>query len=92
MTFQISPDPSGSAFVAGQANQITLSGPPGALVSLSIYIPGNNLCVSMNGTLNGAGQAVFNCTIPANAKNTTVPMSIQTFNPGSYKNYSVPVH
>jgi hypothetical protein len=92
VTFQISPDPSGTAFVAGQANQITLSGPPGALVSLSVYTPGNNSCVSVNKTLDGAGQAVFTCTIPANLKNTTVSMSIQTFNPGSYKNYTVPVH
>ncbi len=92
ITFQISPDPSGAAFVAGQTNQITLSGPPGTLVSLSIYTPGSSACVSMNKTLDGTGQAVFTCTIPANLKNTTVSMSIQTFNPGSYKNYTVPIH
>lgn len=92
ITFQISPDPTGAAFTAGQPNQITLSGPPGTLVSLSIYVPGSNSCVSMNKTLDGAGQAVFTCNIPATLKNTTLPMSIQTFNPGSYKNYTVPVH
>jgi hypothetical protein len=92
VTFQISPDPSGMAFVAGQTNQITLSGPPGMVVSLSIYTPGSSACVSMNKTLDGTGQAVFTCNIAANLQNTTVPMSIQTFNPGSYNNYTVPVH
>jgi hypothetical protein len=92
VTFQISPDPSGAAFVAGQTNQITLNGPPGLLVSLSLYTPGNNSCVSVNQTLDSTGQAVFNCDIPANLKDTSVSMSIQTFNPGSYKNYSIPVH
>jgi hypothetical protein len=87
ITYQFAPNPAG--LTAGQSNQIMLSGPPGTPVSLSIYLPGSNSCVSMNTVLDGGGQATLNCTVPANLKGITVPMSIQT--PTKYSNYPVPI-
>jgi len=77
ITYTLSPDPSGKAFVAGQTNTIALQGPPGTLVSLSLYFP-NTPCLSKNVVLDGSGQASVNCDIPQSLKGNQITMALIT--------------
>ncbi|GEM_PF-1898374 len=90
ITFTLSPDPNPQHFQSGVNNQIMLSGPPGRTISVSVYIPGDNSCVSMNTTLDGSGQMTLTCNIPARIKGFSVQMSIQA-QPNIYENFTVPV-
>ncbi len=89
--YQFLPDPTGRDLVAGQTNQIILTGPPGTAVSVSIYLPGNNSCVSMNTTLDGTGNATLTCAIPANLKGSNVNFSIIAPSIGVIKSYTVQI-
>jgi hypothetical protein len=91
---QLGPDPSGRAFVAGVQNTIALSGPPGTVVSISVFFP-NSSClptVAPNDpvTLDNNGQGSITCAIPANLKGSTVPLTIQPI-AGPPQQYDVPV-
>jgi hypothetical protein len=75
VTFTLGPDPSGQAFQAGVQNTITLSGPPGKLLSVSVYaVPA---CLSMATALDASGNATLTCDIPPNLKGSQTNMSIQ---------------
>jgi hypothetical protein len=89
--FQFLPDPTGKDLVAGQTNQIILTGPPGTAVSVSIYWAGNDPCVSMNTVLDGTGNSNnLTCAIPANLKGTIVSFQIIGSN-GYNKSFPVQV-
>jgi hypothetical protein len=92
--YQLSPDPSGRAFVAGAQNTITLSGPPGTQVSVSVFFTNSPCLPSMVPgdpvTLDGTGQGSFNCTIPAQLKGSQVTMAIST--PFDQRQYVIPVN
>ncbi len=89
ITYTLAPDP--AAFTAGTTNQIILTGPPHAFVSLSIYaVP---TCVNMNQRLDENGQATFQCDFPADLKGSKTNMSIQVFNPPGYQQFSdIPIN
>ncbi|HEU5370193.1 MAG TPA: hypothetical protein VFU69_17105, partial [Ktedonobacterales bacterium] len=79
--YQLGPDPTGQAFVAGVDNTITLSGQPGTVVSVSVFFA-NSSClptVAPNDpvTLDNNGQGSITCAIPANLQGSTVPLTIQ---------------
>ncbi len=83
--YQLGPDPTGRAFVAGVDNTITLSGPPGTVVAVSIFFQGYNGCIMGTApgdpvTLDQNGQGVFSCNVPANLKGTTAGLQLQPTN------------
>lgn len=86
--YQLSPDPTGKAFVAGQTNQINLQGPPGTAVSVSVYFTGSP-CVSQNVVLDTAGNGSVSCAIPANLKGSRVSMSL--IYAGNFPTYNIDV-
>ena len=89
ITFQFNPDP--NDLKAGQNNQINLQGPPGTLLSISLYLQGNNSCLSMPVTLDATGQGTATCNIPANLQGTNVKFSVQAPTLGYFKNYNIPI-
>lgn len=90
ITFTLSPDPNPQHFQSATTNQIMLSGPPGTSISVSVYLPGNNSCVSMNTTLDGSGQATLTCHIPGSLKGNSVTMAF--IGPTiPYQQYPIPV-
>jgi len=89
--YQFLPDPSGRDLVSGQTNQIILTGPPGTVVSVSVYLQGDTACLNMNATLDATGNATLTCDIAAKFKNTTVQFSLQAPLLGYYKNYTVQI-
>ncbi len=91
VTYTLSPSQDGKSFVAGQTNQIDLKGPAGAVLSISLYLPGNNTCLNMPVTLDATGHGTVTCDIPANLKGTNVNFSIQAPALGYFKNYSIPI-
>ncbi|HEY7357579.1 MAG TPA: hypothetical protein VH590_13970, partial [Ktedonobacterales bacterium] len=93
--FQLGPDPSGRAFVAGVDNTIALSGQPGTVVQVSVFFA-NSACLPMVApndpvTLDGNGQGSITCTIPANLKGSTVPLTIQPLG-GQQQQDNIPVN
>jgi hypothetical protein len=87
--YQLSPDPTGRAFVSGTQNTITLMGQPGTPVSVSVYLPGDNSCLSMNVQLDDTGQGSVMCNIPAQLQGSQVVMAFIT--PGGQQQYNVQV-
>ncbi|HLV97631.1 MAG TPA: hypothetical protein VKT82_03040 [Ktedonobacterales bacterium] len=93
--YQLSPDPSGRAFVAGQQNTITLMGQPGTIVSVSVFFGGSS-CLPGQAqgdpvTLDNTGQGSITCTIPANLQGSMVPLILQPVG-GNQQQYNVPVN
>lgn len=90
--FQLSPAPNGRAFVAGVQNTITLMGPPGTVVSVSVFFGGSSCLPSVAPndpvTLDGTGQGSITCMIPANLKGSAVPLILQPDN-GPQQQYMI---
>ena len=95
--YVLSPDPTGKNFVAGQPNQVLLSGgQPGDQVQVSIYFTGSTCIIGVAPndpvTLDATGNGTFSCTIPANLKGSTASLVIHA-NGGPNQQYSnIPIN
>lgn len=73
VTFHISP--TDGVLTAGQTNHISLDGPPGTPIALSIYFT-NSPCVSKIVILDTTGKGSVDCAIPANLQGSTLMLDL----------------